>query len=91
VAAELIARAGPKVVGEHRHPGIVERFTVLEGELMVKRGGKTSILPQGQSATIESDEWQCLNSTRATVARPHRARPLLRGKRAGNCAQSATE
>ena len=32
VAAELIARAGARVVGEHRHPGLVECFTVLEGE-----------------------------------------------------------
>ena len=36
-AAELLARAGAEVVGEHRHPGIVERFTVLEGELTVNR------------------------------------------------------
>jgi quercetin dioxygenase-like cupin family protein len=57
VAAELIARVGAKVMGEHRHPGIVERFTVLEGELTVKRSGKTGILRQGQSATIEPDEW----------------------------------
>ena len=33
VAAELVARAGARVVGEHRHPGLVECFTVLEGEL----------------------------------------------------------
>ena len=42
--AELLARVGARVVGEHRHPGIVERFTVLEGELTVKRADQMSIL-----------------------------------------------
>lgn len=28
--AELLARTGAKVVGEHRHPEIVERFTALK-------------------------------------------------------------
>jgi quercetin dioxygenase-like cupin family protein len=55
--AELIARVGARVAGEHRHPGIVERFTVLEGELTVKRSGKTSILRQGETATIEPNVW----------------------------------
>jgi hypothetical protein len=31
--AELIALVGARVVGEHRHPAMVERLTVLEGEL----------------------------------------------------------
>jgi hypothetical protein len=33
VVAELLALVGARVVGEHRHPSLVERFTVLEGEL----------------------------------------------------------
>jgi quercetin dioxygenase-like cupin family protein len=33
--AELTALVGARVVGEHRHPALVERFTVLEGELTV--------------------------------------------------------
>jgi quercetin dioxygenase-like cupin family protein len=57
LVAELIARVGAKVVGEHRHPIIVEHFTTLEGELTVKRNGKTSILREGQSTTIEANEW----------------------------------
>ena len=56
-AAELLALVGARVVGEHRHPGMVERFTVLEGELTVKRGGETSILRQGDTATIEPNLW----------------------------------
>jgi quercetin dioxygenase-like cupin family protein len=55
--AELLARVGARVVGEHRHPALTERFTVLEGELTMKRGGQTSILRQGQTATIEPDVW----------------------------------
>ena len=56
-AAELLALVGARVVGEHRHPGMVERFTVLEGELTLKRGGETSILRQGETATIEPNLW----------------------------------
>jgi quercetin dioxygenase-like cupin family protein len=55
--AELLARVGARVVGEHRHPGIVERFTVLEGELTVKRNDRTSILHQGETVSIEPDVW----------------------------------
>jgi quercetin dioxygenase-like cupin family protein len=57
VVAELIAAVGARPVGEHRHPGITERFTVLEGELTVKRGGQASVLGQGASATIEPNVW----------------------------------
>lgn len=55
--AELLALVGARVVGEHRHPGIVERFIVLEGELTVKHGGQTSTLRQGETATIEPNVW----------------------------------
>ena len=55
--AELIALVGARVVGEHRHPALVEKFTVLEGELTVKRNGQTSILHQGKTAIIERDVW----------------------------------
>ena len=55
--AELLALVGARVVGEHRHPGIIERFTILEGELTVKRNGKTSILREGETATIEPNVW----------------------------------
>jgi len=57
VVAELLARVGARVVGEHHHPAIVERFTVLDGELTVKRGGKTSILRRGEAATVEPNAW----------------------------------
>ncbi len=55
--AELTALVGARVVGEHRHPALVERFTVLEGELTVKRDGQTSILHKGQTAVIDAGVW----------------------------------
>src|SRR5215467_13341732 len=55
--AELTALVGARVMGEHRHPTLVERFTVLEGELTVKCNGKTGILSPGMTATIERNVW----------------------------------
>jgi quercetin dioxygenase-like cupin family protein len=55
--AELTALVGARVVGEHRHPALVERFTVLEGELTVKRDGQTRILHQGEALVIEPNVW----------------------------------
>jgi quercetin dioxygenase-like cupin family protein len=55
--AELTALAGAKVMGEHRHPALVEQFTVLEGELTVMRNGQTSILRQGETAVVEPGVW----------------------------------
>jgi Cupin domain len=57
VTAELAALVGARVAGEHRHPGLTERFTVLEGELTMKLDGQTSILRKGESAVIEPDVW----------------------------------
>jgi quercetin dioxygenase-like cupin family protein len=54
---ELTALVGARVVGEHRHPTLVERFTVLEGELTLKRAGQTSILREGETATIDPGVW----------------------------------
>jgi quercetin dioxygenase-like cupin family protein len=55
--AELTALVGARVVGEHFHPALVERFTVLKGQLTVKREGRTSILREGESAVIEAGVW----------------------------------
>ena len=56
-AAELTALVGARVVGEHRHPAMLERFTALEGQLTVKRDGKTTILREGETAVIEPGVW----------------------------------
>jgi quercetin dioxygenase-like cupin family protein len=55
--AELLALVGSRVVGEHRHPGIVERFTVLEGELTLKLARKIRVLHAGETGVIEPDVW----------------------------------
>lgn len=55
--AELTALVGARVAGEHKHPALVEQFTVLEGELTVKRDGQTSILHQGETAVIQPGSW----------------------------------
>lgn len=57
LTVELTALVGARVVGEHRHPALVERFTALEGELTVKRNGQTSILHQGEATVIEPGVW----------------------------------
>lgn len=56
-AAELIALVGARVMGEHRHPTLVEQFTVLDGELTVKRDGQVGILHQGGTMVIEPGVW----------------------------------
>jgi quercetin dioxygenase-like cupin family protein len=55
--AELLALVGARVLGEHRHPTVVERFTVLDGELTVMRDGQTSILREGETGVIEPGGW----------------------------------
>ena len=55
--AELTALVGAKVMGEHHHPNLVEQFTVLEGELTMKRGGEISVLHQGDTAVIPTGVW----------------------------------
>lgn len=54
---ELTALVGARVMGEHLHPALVEQFTVLEGELTVKRNGHTDVLRQGEMAVIEPGVW----------------------------------
>jgi mannose-6-phosphate isomerase-like protein (cupin superfamily) len=55
--AELTALVGARVAGEHYHPALIEQFTVIEGELTVKRNGQTGILHQGETAVIQPGTW----------------------------------
>jgi mannose-6-phosphate isomerase-like protein (cupin superfamily) len=57
VVAELTALPGARVMGEHLHPALDERFSVLEGELTVVRDGRRSVLDAGESAHIEPGVW----------------------------------
>lgn len=55
--AELTAHVGARVAGEHRHAAQLERFTVLEGELTLKRAGVTSVLREGESGEVPPGVW----------------------------------
>jgi mannose-6-phosphate isomerase-like protein (cupin superfamily) len=55
--AEMTALPGARVVGEHLHPAIHERFSVLAGELTVIRDRQRSTLRAGESAEIEPGVW----------------------------------
>jgi hypothetical protein len=48
---------GSRVLGEHLHPGLIERFTVLEGQLTVRRDGKTGKLREGETSEIRAGQW----------------------------------
>ncbi len=54
---EMTALAASRAGGEHRHPAAVERFTVLEGELRVKRDGETIVLGEGETVTADAGVW----------------------------------
>ena len=76
VAAELNALVGARVMGEHRHPALVEQFTVLEGELSVKRDGQISILRgrrPSSSAAYGTTGGMRATATRAYEWRSHQA------------------
>ncbi|UJD89869.1 cupin domain-containing protein [Rahnella aquatilis] len=50
----LIARPSAEVVGEHFHPYLIEKFTVIKGQLGARIDGQTLSLPKGKSLTIEA-------------------------------------
>ena len=54
---EMTALARSRAGGEHRHPAAVERFTVLEGDLRVKRDGQMIVLGEGETATADAGVW----------------------------------
>src|SRR5262245_18865087 len=55
--AELTALYGQRLPAEHRHPIVVERLTVLEGELCVKLDGEVTVLRRAESVVIEPNVW----------------------------------
>ena len=67
--AHLTARPGAAVVGEHYHPFMTEKFTVLKGTLDARIAGETMSLKAGQSAVAQPgvvhDWW---NSSRTEEA-----------------------
>jgi hypothetical protein len=61
VTGELTALVGARVMGEHRHPALVEQFTVLEGSLSILRfGGREGIrTPDLLIANEEKSKIRC--------------------------------
>ncbi len=57
VVADVTALPGARVVGEHLHPALHERFSVQGGELTVLRDGQRSVLRAGQQVHIEPGVW----------------------------------
>jgi hypothetical protein len=53
----MTALVGARVLGEHLHPGLIKRFTVLGGQLTVRRDGKTGKLREGETAEIRAGQW----------------------------------
>jgi len=49
VGCKALCVITPAAIGPD-HPALVEQFTVVEGELMVKRDGQTSILHAGETS-----------------------------------------
>jgi quercetin dioxygenase-like cupin family protein len=56
--AVLTAVPGTRVVGEHMHPALVEKFTVEEGELTVLLDGRKSVLRAGGQAEVQPGVWR---------------------------------
>jgi quercetin dioxygenase-like cupin family protein len=67
----LTLKPGGAVVGEHVHPTIVERFTLVKGQLEAKIGGKAMTLTPGHSITAEPmvphDWWNASTSEDAHI------------------------
>ena len=62
LVSHLYVQPGGRVVAEHFHPTLTERFHVLAGQIGFLVGGKTSVLGPGESAEIpmgaRHDWWQ---------------------------------
>ncbi|MEP9386128.1 cupin domain-containing protein [Mesorhizobium sp. KR9-304] len=69
--AHLTARPGAAVVGEHFHPFMIEKFTVLEGTLDTRIAGRTMALKAGESVLVEPgvvhDWWNSSKTDEAYV------------------------
>ena len=67
----LTARPGAAVIGEHLHPYMVERFTVVSGRLDARIAGKVQSLGPGQSAIagagVAHDWWNASSTEDAHV------------------------
>jgi quercetin dioxygenase-like cupin family protein len=57
LVADLTALPGARVVGEHLHPALHERFSVQQGELTVLRDGQRSVARAGERVDVGPGVW----------------------------------
>jgi hypothetical protein len=76
--AELLARVGARVAGEHRHPGIVERFTVRRSESRLGRCDRKARRPDKHSSPRGECHYRTGYMARL-VERERPRRPRARG------------
>jgi quercetin dioxygenase-like cupin family protein len=55
--AETTMLPGAQVIGEHLHPAMHERFSVIAGELTVVHNGQRSVLRASESLDVEPGVW----------------------------------
>jgi quercetin dioxygenase-like cupin family protein len=70
MVADLHIRPGGAVVGEHVHPSIEEKFTVLRGQVGFKLAGKTAVAGPGQTLVLPpgvAHDWWNAGSEEALV------------------------
>ncbi len=71
IVAHLSVRPGGAVTGEHVHPFLNERFTVLRGRLEARVDGRDLSLAPGQSVLVEArvahDWWNASSTEDAQV------------------------
>jgi quercetin dioxygenase-like cupin family protein len=68
--ADLRVRSGGAVVGEHYHPTIKERFTVVSGQIEYKLAGKKGVIKAGQTLDLPigiPHDWWNASSEEARV------------------------
>jgi hypothetical protein len=94
VTGELTAVVGARVMGEHRHPGLVEQFTVLEGALSIlcwtfefwwTRGDSNPRPPRCERGALPAEllahEQQQIHLSKAEMGCQHAPRPTFSAKR----------
>jgi quercetin dioxygenase-like cupin family protein len=70
LVAELHVEPGGRVAGAHRHPGLVERFQVVRGQVNYLIGDREAVLGPGDSAEVPAGvvhDWWQVGEERAVV------------------------
>ena len=63
MVAELLALVGARVIGEHRDPALVKRFTVLEGDLTRSAADRRALFAKQCAARLITHIYICTPGT----------------------------